>query len=136
MNMNNLRNRMSRFMIGRYGIDELAKVNLGAAVGLMVLNLFFRIRLLNPVILVLLGLVYFRMFSRNISARYGENQKYLQIKARALGLFGQERRKLEDRKENHIYKCPGCGQKLRIPRGRGKIVVTCPKCRTEFTRKS
>ena len=123
-------------MIGRYGTDELSKVMLGAGVAIMVLNIFLKWRLLNVVVLALLALVYFRMFSRNIQVRYNENQKYLVMKTKLLGSFAQSKRRLEDRKDNHIYKCPGCGQKLRIPKGRGKVVITCPKCRTQFEKKS
>ena len=131
-----MKEKLRQFMIGRYGTDELSKVMLGAGVAIMVLNIFLKWRLLNVVVLALLALVYFRMFSRNIQARYNENQKYLVMKTKLLGSFAQSKRRLEDRKDNHIYKCPGCGQKLRIPKGRGKIVITCPKCRTQFEKKS
>ena len=102
----------------------------------MVLNLFLRIGLLNTLVLVLLVYVYFRMFSRNIQKRYEENVKYLQMKGRIVSVFQKEKRMAQDRKVNHIYKCPSCKQKIRVPRGKGKICITCPKCRTEFTKKS
>lgn len=123
-------------MMGRYGTDEFSKFVLGLAVAVMVLNLFLRIGLLNTLVLVLLVYVYFRMFSRNIQKRYEENVKYLQMKGRIVSVFQKEKRMAQDRKVNHIYKCPSCKQKIRVPRGKGKICITCPKCRTEFTKKS
>ncbi len=131
-----MRERFTRFMMGRYGTDEFSKFLLGAAVVLMVLNLFLRFGLLNTLVLVLLIYVYFRMFSRNVQKRYQENMKYLQIKGRITSFFQKEKRMAGDRKVNHIYKCPNCKQKIRVPRGKGKICITCPKCRTEFTKKS
>ena len=131
-----MRDRFSRFMMGRYGTDEFSKFILGLAVAVMVLNLFLRIGLLNTLVLVLLVYVYFRMFSRNIQKRYEENMKYLQMKGRITSVFQKEKRMAQDRKVNHIYKCPSCKQKIRVPRGKGKICITCPKCRTEFTKKS
>ena len=80
--------------------------------------------------------VYFRMFSKNIQKRYEENMKYLQLKRQVMGRFEKEKRMIADRKVNHIYKCPTCKQKIRIPKGKGKICITCPKCGTEFTKKS
>lgn len=131
-----MRDKFTRFMTGRYGTDDYSKFLLVVAVALMVLNLFFRVELINLLVVALLVYVYFRMFSRNIQKRYGENVKYLQLKNRFFGFFRKEKRMAEDRKENHIYKCPNCKQKIRVPRGKGKICITCPKCKTEFIKKS
>lgn len=131
-----MRERFARFMAGRYGVDEFSKFVLGSAVVLMVVNLFARVRLLNPVVLLLLIYVYFRMFSKNLQKRYAENAKFLQLKGKFTGFFRKEKRIAEERKTNHIYTCPKCKQKIRIPKGKGKICITCPKCGTEFTKKS
>ncbi len=131
-----LKDRFSRFMIGRYGVDDFSKFLLYLAIGLMVLNMFVRVAGLNTLVMIDLLYVYFRMFSRNISARYRENSKYLEFKGKYLSFFTGFSGRMADRKANHIYKCPSCGQKIRIPRGRGNIVVTCPKCRHEFNKKS
>ena len=134
--MNNLRDRLQRMMMGRYGGDDFSKALLGTAVGVMVINLLLRVRLLNAVVLGLLIYVYFRMFSRNFQARYAENAKYLALKDRVTGTFARSKRRAEDLKTNHIYKCPSCGQKIRVPRGRGRIIITCRKCGKEFEKKS
>ena len=97
------------------------------------------IEALSVFVAVVLGLliyVYFRMFSRNFQARYAENAKYLALKDRVTGTFARSKRRAEDLKTNHIYKCPSCGQKIRVPRGRGRIIITCRKCGKEFEKKS
>ena len=134
--MNSLRNHFYRFMTGRYGVDELSKFLLGSTVAMMLVNLFLRISLLNMLVMLMLLYIYFRMFSRNIQARQAENMKFLGLKNRISMFFKRQAGMRQDLRENHIYKCPSCAQKIRIPRGKGKIVVTCPKCHTEFTKKS
>ena len=111
-----MRERFSRFMMGRYGTDEFSKFVLGLAVAVMVLNLFLRIGLLNTLVLVLLVYVYFRMFSRNIQKRYEENVKYLQMKGRIVSVFQKEKRMAQDRKvkarERSVSPVPNAGQSL------------------------
>ena len=131
-----MKEKFNQFMVGRYGVDELSKVMMVAAVILMVLNLFLRLSVLNIVVVVLIVLIYFRMFSRNIQKRYEENCKYYALKQRVLSFFNGKKRMAGDLKSNHIYKCPSCGQKIRIPRGKGKIEISCPKCAAKFIKNS
>ena len=131
-----LKDRFYRFMQGRYGTDDLSKFMLGAAVAVMLLNLFLRIHLLNTLVVVLLVLVYVRMFSTNIQKRYAENMKFLAMKDRLKGSFAANRSGAEDSATHHIYRCPKCGQKIRVPKGKGMIVITCPKCSHEFRKRS
>ena len=131
-----MKEKFNRFMAGRYGADELSKVMMFIAVALMLINLFARLEILNIVVIVFIVLIYLRMFSKNIQKRYEENCRYYVLKQKVLGFFGKQKRTAQDLKTNHIYKCPSCGQKIRIPRGRGKIIITCPKCRHEFEKKS
>lgn len=134
--MNNLKQKFAQFMVGRYGVDEFSRFLLGFSVALMILNLFIRFPFLNTVILLLLVYVYFRMFSRNIQGRYRENLKYKELTWKLRSFWTNKKSMAADLKANHIYKCPKCGQKIRIPRGKGKIIVTCPKCKNEFEKKS
>ena len=123
-------------MRGRYGVDDLSKFLLGTAVAVMLLNLFIRVPLLNTLILAIFIWIYFRMLSRQTGKRYAENMKFLEMKSRFLRRvkgFGPFR---PDFRTHHIYRCPSCGQKIRVPRGRGHIRITCPKCRNEFEKKS
>lgn len=131
-----MKDRLNRFMRGRYGADELSRFMLVLFVICMFANLFSRVRLFYVVSLVLLVISYYRMFSRNYAARYAENQKYLSLKGRLLSGLGLTKRQREQRKKYHIYHCPSCRQKIRIPRGKGKICITCPKCGKEFVKRS
>ena len=132
----NWRDRFNRFMYGRYGQDEMSRFLLVAALILLILDMLFHVPGFGVIVLLILVYNYYRMFSRNISARYAENQKYLQMKDRVLGFLRGKKGRAEDLKQNHIYKCPKCSQKIRIPRGKGMIEITCPKCRTKFRKRS
>lgn len=129
-------------MQGRYGVDELSRFTMGVALALIILTMFVNIvnRSVGSV-LDFLGIAaivyaYFRIFSRNIQQRYAENQKYLQMTSKLRLRFNKEKNLMKQRKTHHIYACPGCGQKIRIPRGKGKIEIECPKCHTKFVKKS
>ena len=80
--------------------------------------------------------VYFRMFSKDHQKRYQENVKFLETKNKFLKKVRSEKAIMKQRKTHHIYKCPTCRQKIRIPKGKGRICITCPKCKTEFTKTS
>lgn len=131
-----MRRRLEEFMQGRYGTDEFSKFILTVCMILLLLNILTRMPLIYLLALVLLGYCYFRMFSRNISKRSSENYSYLQKTERMRRSFEKAKRRVVQSKDYHIYKCPSCGQKIRIPRGKGKICITCPKCRNEFEKRS
>lgn len=119
---------LRRFMEGRYGNDKLNSAILGCALVMVILALFIRNPLAN---LILHGFSYalmfwsiFRTLSRNTYKRYQENRTFLKFFDR-----------IRDR--NHRYfDCPKCRQTVRVPRGKGKIAITCPRCRDKFVRKS
>lgn len=131
-----MKRRFMDFMNGRYGADQLSKFMLGVCVALLVLNIFTRVQILYLLALVILGICYFRMFSRNYVKRSGENQKYLDMTRDVRTRLFKAKNRILQSKDYHIYKCPACGQKIRIPRGKGRICITCPKCRHEFEKKS
>jgi predicted SprT family Zn-dependent metalloprotease len=132
----NMREKFYRFMQGRYGQDQFYRFLIGAALVSIVLNLFFQSRILSLIGWVLLIYAVFRAFSKNYQARYAENQKYLQMTAKARYWLDQQKKLHAERKVHHIYTCPKCKQKIRIPKGKGKIMVRCPKCQHEFQRRS
>lgn len=131
-----MKKRFTEFMRGRYGADELSRFMLGVCLLLMLVTMIIRIPLLYLVALALLGVCYFRMFSRDFAKRSAENQKYRNIVAKVETFVSRKKRRAAQSKEYHIYKCPSCGQKIRIPRGKGKICITCPKCKHQFNKKS
>lgn len=126
--MNRISAFFRHFMLGRYGTDKLNIAILGTGVVCSLLVLFVRIPLLDLLLTVLsYGLMLwaiFRMLSRNTYKRYQENRKYLRFIER-----------IKDR-EHRYFECPRCHQPVRVPRGKGKIAITCPKCREKFIRKT
>lgn len=138
--MNKLREMLAKFMYGRYGTDRLNMFLLivlivCAGLNLCVRNGYFSI-VMSSWETLLIVLIYYRMFSRNIQKRYAENQKYLSLENRVKRFFGRTKYIQEQRKDFHIYTCPQCRQKIRIPKGKGKISIRCPKCGAEFVKKS
>ena len=136
-----MKEKFIKFMEGRYGVDGFARFTMGVALVCIVASVFFRNgsttgAILNTVGLAAIIYTYFRMLSRNIQKRYAENQKYLSMTAKIRQWFRKEKNMMEQRKTHHIYNCPSCGQKIRIPRGKGKIEIDCPKCHTKFIKKS
>ena len=124
-----------RFMRGRYGTDQLNHALSKAAVVLIVISLF-GMRFLYPLALALLVIVYARTFSKDTYKRARENQKYMDMTWKLRCFILKQKGDLMQHREYHIYKCPGCRQKLRVPRGRGKISIHCSRCGTEFIKKS
>ena len=131
-----MKERMQRFMAGRYGNDQLNQFIFIVAIISMVLEIITRQSLFYTLTLVLLILAYVRVFSRNINKRYEENMKFLQKKDAILNKFRKQKYYAAQRRNFHIYTCPQCKQKIRVPRGKGNIQITCPKCRHEFVKKS
>ena len=142
-----MREKLARFMVGRNGADALSKFFLYVALVLIVITMFS-----HNAILYLLGIAalvysYFRMMSRNVSKRYYENQQYLRMTDKIRDKFRgasatakyQKRKAVYEREQKKIYKldyCPSCKQKIRVPKGKGKIMITCPKCKMEFIKRT
>ena len=138
--MNRFREKLQRFMIGRYGMDQLGRFLFKVLCVLVVLNLFVRFGVLalavNVLELAVIVLLYFRMFSKNVNRRWQENQAYLRMQFYVSEYFKRLRFRFTEGRKYRIFKCPGCGQKVRIPRGHGKVSIHCPKCGTDFIKKS
>ena len=119
---------LARFMRGRYGTDRLNMVILCAGLAASLLSAMLPIPVVSLMLWALsYGLMIwaiFRSLSRNTYRRYQENRKFLLIFDR-----------VKDR-QNRYFACPKCRQTVRVPRGKGKISITCPKCREKFVRKT
>lgn len=131
-----MKEKLIRFMAGRYGFDSLGKATIIAALAAVVLASLFDVPVLSWLAWALIIYAYFRMFSRNIYKRSAENQTYLAKTRRLRAWFSTQKNLLAQRKTHHIYKCPTCRQKIRVPKGKGKIEIRCPKCQTRFIKKS
>lgn len=123
-----MREKLARFMYGRYGIDEFSRFFMAAVIVVMILNLFIH----SPILVLFMWagiiFVYYRMFSKNHTRCYAQNRWYLsQVKKITC---------YKDIRTHHIYTCKSCRQKIRIPRGKGKIMIRCPKCGYEFVKRS
>ncbi|NCB91202.1 MAG: hypothetical protein EOM40_01320 [Clostridia bacterium] len=134
--MNQFREKVMRFMQGRYGMDDMGRFLMIVILVCMVLSVVFQSGTLN--ILVVAGIVYeyYRMLSRNIAARYEENQKFLGLKSRLFSKGAPTFQRRAADPVNRVFKCPTCGQKVRVPKGKGKISIHCPKCNSDFVKRS
>ena len=136
-----MKEKFMKFMQGRNGVDQFSRFTMGVALVSIVLTIFTGTRSTLGTFLDLFGMAaivytYFRIFSKNISKRWQENQKYLQAMDKLRVRFQKEKRMMSQRKDYHIYSCPGCGQKIRIPRGGfKKVEIECPKCHTKFIKR-
>ena len=135
-------NALSRFMYGRNGVDRLTLTMIWTALVLDIINIFLRERV--PLAYSIIGtaagiitlLALFRMFSRNLEKRRAENAKFMEkvwwpISRR---IAGNRQQRMD--KEHRYFTCPNCGAVCRVPRGKGRIVITCPRCGNEIHGKS
>ena len=131
-----MREKLRQFMIGRYGTDGLNQFLSIASLVLLLIAIISRVSLFTYLGAALLIFCYYRTFSRNISKRTEENYRYYAVKDRIRSKFSSLRDQWNNRKLYHYYRCPKCRQKLRVPRGRGRIQISCPRCGTQFIKKS
>lgn len=117
-----------RFMAGRYGTDKLNTLLLGIGLVFCLVSMFMPLLWLTWIMTALsylfMGIAIFRCLSRNTYKRYQENRRYLALVSR-----------IKDR-EHKYFACPKCRQSVRVPRNKGKIAITCPKCKEKFIRKT
>ena len=131
-----MKEKFIRFMAGRYGMDQFNRFLSAAALVLVVINLFARSTLLWALALAALVYCYVRMLSRKLEKRRKENGKYLQLKYKVTGGLQNWRDRWKQRKDYCFFRCPSCKAMLRVPRGKGRIRVTCRKCGNAFERKT
>lgn len=130
-----MRNAIQRFMYGRYGNDQFGQFLLGTAVVLTVLNLLVDSSVVALLADVVIVYALFRMLSKNTYKRREENAKFLKKANPAIKWLRLQQTMRKD-KTHRYFKCPNCSQYLRVPRGKGKITVTCRSCGASFQEKS
>lgn len=135
-----MRERFARFMAGRYGTDQLNKfLSIMSLVFMIAAVIFNRTKLSQLVwiiAVVLLVVVYVRMFSRNIYKRSDENSRYLRARYKLTGKIKMLRERWVQRKEYKFFTCPACHTTLRVPKHKGKISIVCRKCGNSFRGKT
>jgi len=134
-----MREKMMRFMAGRNGNDQLNLFLYAADAILLIAATLVRGqagRWMWLAVLILLGYIYFRMFSKNLTRRREENGKYLRLRYSILAGLKLRRERWVQRKDYKFFTCPSCKTMLRVPRGHGKIKIVCRKCGNSFTGKS
>ena len=130
-----MREKIARFMMGRYGVDQLSRFLMVGTIVLMLLGVFT-----HP-ILYYVGIagavyMYFRIFSKNYAKRSSENQWYLRKTYALRNWFDKKKRVWNLKKTHKVFKCPTCKQKIKVPKGRGRIEIRCQKCDTRFIKRS
>ncbi|HBA62241.1 MAG TPA: hypothetical protein DCZ20_00110 [Lachnospiraceae bacterium] len=131
-----MKEKLRRFMYGRYGMDQFSRFLITISLIGFILSLLTGREIFYLIGVLALIYTYFRVFSKNRNKRIAENQKYWQMTNRFRTSWERFKRDSAQRKTHHIYKCPTCSQKIRVPRGKGRIEITCPKCGTKFIKNS
>ena len=141
-----MKERLRKFMEGRYGADELNRFLTLCGwvlllIGFVLSGIDSKVALIAGSVLVTLSwalLIYslFRTFSKRTQERASENYKYFVCKNKVLGWFRRGKARWQDRKTHRYFRCPQCRATVRVPKGKGKIRITCPKCRHQFVKKS
>lgn len=126
-----------KFMMGRYGvIDELSKLIFGIGITLTIFSMFFNSRILRFLATIFPIIFVYRTLSKNVRKRYGENARFLKSWNSAKRRARNKTKKIKGLKDYKYFKCINCDQNLRVPRGKGRVSITCPKCKTIMIKKS
>ncbi|OUN05292.1 hypothetical protein B5G43_13465 [Flavonifractor sp. An92] len=128
-------NWLRRMMYGRYGGDQLSWFLLAVYVLLSLLSGLPYLGILSWAALAVLVWSFYRMFSRRYDRRRAENARFLSLAGPAIRWVKMRRTILRDR-EHRYFRCPNCGQYLRVPRGKGRITINCRSCGVSFEEKS
>lgn len=134
--MDKWKRKFEEFMQRRNGVDDLGQFLTFTSVILLLISALVRNFLLSLLACVMLIYAYFRVFSKNLSARQDENRRYLSEKEHLRFKLQTKKLHISMRKTHKYFKCKKCKKKLRVPRGKGKIEVTCPHCGEKFITKT
>lgn len=127
---------LRRFMYGRRGMDQLNLALLIVSFIFVLLSRFLFGGIFSLLALAALVFCYYRALSRDVYRRAAENQRFMHFWQPIGANLRSFVSTIKDRKTHCHCKCPGCGQKIRLPKGRGKLEVSCPKCRMKFIKET
>jgi Zn finger protein HypA/HybF involved in hydrogenase expression len=125
-----------KIMRGRYGADQLSAALLILSIILTFISRIARFPSLIYLVYILFGISLYRIFSKNIRKRSMENYKFVMLFSPIYSKIKKAQHRLKDLKTHRYYKCKGCKTKLRVPKGKGKIIITCPKCKNKFQKRT
>ena len=131
-----LGSKMQSFMYGRYGYDELSQFLSMTALVCIIAGLFIYPGFFCGLAMALYLVTMFRMYSKNIMKRQQEREAYLRRTQPLRDWQALQKRKFNDRKTHKFYRCSQCKTSLRVPKGKGKIKIRCPKCGAEIVKKT
>ncbi len=123
-------------MYGRYGSDILSRHLSVLALILLLISYIPYLNFLWFIAVFTLIFSTFRMFSKNIPSRRRELEKYLNFTGKIKRFFNLKKEKIKNRKTHKYYKCKNCKANLRVPKGKGKIEITCPKCKSTMIKRT
>jgi len=130
--LENLNRKMQQWMIGRYGTDELSKFLSCVGLALLIISLFKPVRIIYILAWIIIFYSYFRCFSKNIIKRSRERDVYMRYAGKIKSWFFVRKRMWKERSTHRYFRCPECKTMIRVPKGKGKIAITCTKCRHEI----
>lgn len=131
-----MKNKVIHFMQGRYGVDNYAKFLMVTSLIFILLANITRLSVFSVLGLGLMIYAYVRVLSKKTSKRWRENQSYLKKKRKVMNQIHKIKHRWNQRKQYRFFNCPSCKQKVRVPRGKNKINITCPACKTQFVKKT
>lgn len=129
-------NWLQRMMKGRYGVDQLSKAMLILTLVLLIISSFTGLDIINALGVLVLALTYMRILSRNINKRHQENLRFLQWIKPIRVKYNKFFIRLKEHRTHRFLKCTQCNQQLRVPKGKGKIRITCPKCKSTIIKRT
>lgn len=131
-----MKEKLIRFMYGRYGVDKLSKHIVFGALVVSLVFMFFDVRIFSILSWAAFIYGYYRIFSKNTAKRYQELLAYERFLAKIKSYPEKWKRESALRKDNCIFKCPQCRQKIKVPKGRGQVEIRCQKCGTVFRKRT
>lgn len=128
-------NRVQKFMMGRAGSDQLSIFLLFVAMSLTLLSMITGMGIFSIIGYIPMVLSLYRIFSKDVQKRRMENYKFSMKISPLYSKYSSFKKRAQNRKTHKYFKCSNCKTKLRIPRGSGKVIVTCPNCKLKFIKK-
>lgn len=128
--------KLKRFAKDRYGGDQLSLALLILSVLLTLVGHLTKLYLFIFISYILLIISVYRIFSKNIHKRRMGNYKFSIYISPIYSKYKNIQKRFRERKTHKFFKCPDCQSKLRLPKGKGRIIITCPKCNNKFEKRT